>query len=335
MPTTSSPTSPPTPAVQVKQYSWRHNAKTNKCFYDKRREFVNSGKHTNHASLFLPQQAPLVSQVHLLSVVREVEKSERFKGKLQQKFVVKSPSSSNRGKTMTSLSLSRQKAEGKEQQYSVHTDRRNSETDQIIPIYQYKANMYSLKPSESGKEQRGSKFKRPGAANCQNANDVMDDGINRGGDVNRLVARERYATAKHSFSHIKEFLKTTLNISKQSLVQLAIIFAVVINLIGSSLNMNLLKLVCIAGLAVVVCQECGRTRCAGTALETITFTVNVFGGKHINAYIFPFTDVYASWIDYFDIYTINLESEYRIMIFCKLVYLYICALCFLPFVGIV
>ena len=85
----SSPTSPPTPAVQVKQYSWRHNAKTNKCFYDKRREFVNSDKHTNHASLFLPQQAPLVSQAHLLSVVRKVEKSERFKGKLQQKFVVK------------------------------------------------------------------------------------------------------------------------------------------------------------------------------------------------------------------------------------------------------
>ena len=169
------------------------------------------------------------------------------------------------------------------------------------------------------------KFKHPESANCQKANDVMDDGINRGGDVNRLVARERYATTKHSFSHIREFLKTTLNISKQSLVQLAIIFAVVINLIGSGLNMNLLKLVCIAGLAVVVCQECRRTRCAGTALETITFTVNFFGGKHINAYIFPFADVYASWIDYFDIYTRNLESEYGIMIFCKLVYLYICA----------
>ena len=236
---------------------------------------MNSCKHTNHASLFLPQQAPLVSQAHLLSVVRKVEKSERFKGKLQQKFVVKSPSSSNRGKTMTSLSLSRQKAEGKEQQYSVHTDRSKSETVQIIPIYQYKTNMYTLKPSESGKEQRGSKFKRPGAANCQNANDVMDDGFNRGGDVNRLVARERYATTKHSFSHIREFLKTTLNISKQSLVQLAIILTVVINLIGSGLNMNLLKLVCIAGLAVVVCPECGRTRCAGTALETIMFAVNV------------------------------------------------------------
>ena len=201
-------------------------------------------------------------------------------------------------KTMTSLSLFRQKSEGKEQQCSVNTERIKSETNQLVHVYPYTTNIYT----ESRKEQREIKFKRPESANCQNANDVMDDGINRGGDINRLVARECYATTKHSFSHIKEFLKTTLNISKQSLVQLAIIFAVVINLIGNGLNMNLLKLLCIAGLTVVVCQECGRTRCAGTALETITFTVNVFGGQHINAYIFPFADVYASWIDYFDIY---------------------------------
>ena len=51
----------------------------------------------------------------------------------------------------------------------------------------------------------------------------------------------------------------------------------------------------------------------------------LFGGKHINAYIFPFANGYASWIDYFDTYTRNLESECKIMIFCKLVYLYICA----------
>ena len=146
----SSPTPPTPPAVHVKQYSWRHNAITNKCFYDKRREFVNSSKHTNHASLLLPQQAPLVSPAHLLSVVRKVEKSERVKGKLQQKFVVKNPSP-NRGKTMTSLSLSRQKSEGKEQQCSINTDRSKSETNKFIPIYQYKTNIYTLKPSESGK----------------------------------------------------------------------------------------------------------------------------------------------------------------------------------------
>ena len=153
----------------------------------------------------------------------------------------------------------------------------------------------------------------------------MDDGIKRGGDKNRRVARKRYASTKHSFSHAGECLNSTLIISKQFLVQLTIIFAVVINLIGSGLNMNLLKLVWIAGLAVVVCQKCGRTGCAGTALETRTFAVIVFGGKHINAYIFPSVNVYASWMDYFDIYIRNLESEYRIMMFYKLIYLYICA----------
>ena len=108
--------------------------------------------------------------------------------------------------------------------------------DLIAPIYQYKTNMYSLKPLESGKEQKRSKFKRPGAANRQNANDVIDDGINRGGDVNRLVARKRYAPTKHSFPHIRECLKSTLTISKQFLVQLAITCAIFINLIGSGLN---------------------------------------------------------------------------------------------------
>ena len=248
----SSPTSPTPPAVQVKQYSWRHNAITNKCLYDKRRKFVDSGKHTNHASLLLPQQAPLVSQAHLLSVVRKVGKSERVKGKLQQEFVIKSPSP-NRGKTMTSLSFSRQTSEGKEQECSMNTDRSKSETNQFIPRYQYKTNIYTLKPSESGKEQRGIKFKRPGSANCQNSDDVISDGINQGGDVNRLIARKRYTTAKLSFSHTKEFLKVTLNVWKQFFIQLAIILAVTINLIGNGLSMNLLKLVWIAGLAVVVC----------------------------------------------------------------------------------
>ena len=253
----SSPMSPTPPAVQVKQYSWHHNAITNICLYDKRREFVDSGKHTNHASLLLPQQAPLVSQAHLLSVVRKVGKSERVKGKLQQEFVVKSPSP-NRGKTMTSLYFSRRKSEGKEQQCSINTDRSKSKTNQFIPIYQYKTSIHTLKPSESGKEQRGIKFKRPGSTNCQNSDDVTSDSINQGGDVNRLIARKRYTTTKLSFSHTKEFLKATLNIYKQSFIQLAIISAVTISLIGNGLSMNLLKLVWIAGLAVVVCQECGN-----------------------------------------------------------------------------
>ena len=233
-------------------------------------------------------------------------------------------------KTMTSLSLSRQKSEGENQQDSVYTDRKKSETDQIIPVYQFKTSMYSLKPSESGKEQKESQFKLPGSSHHQYVHDVMDDDINCGARrekvVNRPVARKRYAASKHSSSHVKEGLNSSLTISKQFLVQLAIIFIMVINLIRSGLNMNLLKLVWVVGLAVVVCQECVGTRCATTtADQPPRFPRYSFGGKRFNAYILPSTNVNASWMDYFDRYIRNLESEYRIMRFYKLIYLYICA----------
>ena len=156
----------------------------------------------------------------------------------------------------------------------------------------------------------------------------MNDCINRGKRreiVNRPIARKRYAASKHSSSHVKEGLNSTLTISKQFLVQLAIIFIMVINFIRSELNMNLLKLVRVVGLAVVVCQECVEARCAKTADVPETFPRYSFGGKRFNAYILPSTNVYASWMDYFDIYIRNLESEYRIMRFYKLIYLYICA----------
>ena len=113
---------------------------------------MNSDKYSNHASSFPTQQAPLVSQEHLQAVVRKVEKGERFKGKKQQEFVVEILPPSNCQKLMTSLTLSRQKAEGENRQGSVYIHRRKLETDQIIPIYQCKTSMYSVKPSESRKK---------------------------------------------------------------------------------------------------------------------------------------------------------------------------------------
>ena len=212
VPSSSPPTSTPMPAVQVNQFSWRRNAKTNKCFHDKRREFVKSDKYSNHTSFFPTQQAPLVSQEHLQAVVRKVEKGERFKGKKQTEFVIKNLSPSNRQKLMTSLPLSRQKAEGENQQVSVYANRRKLGTDQIIPIYQCKTSMYSLKPSERRKEQKESQFKLPGASHQHQTRDVMDDGTNRGrrreAVVNRLVARQRYAASEHSSSHLKEDLNS-------------------------------------------------------------------------------------------------------------------------------
>ena len=229
-------------------------------------------------------------------------------------------------KAMMSLSLSRQKPEGENQQYSGYTDHRKLGTDQIIPIYQCKTSMYSAKPSESRKEQKESQLKVPDLSLLHQNRDVMDDGIKvvsgRGRNVNKLVARKHYTASEHSSSHSKEDHNSSLTISKQFLVQLAFIFIIVINVIRSGLNMNLLKLIWVVGLAAVVC---GRAGCVEPAGSPPTVPPDSFGGKCFYAYIFPSTNVNASWMNYFDRYIKNLESEYRTMEFYKLAYLYICA----------
>ena len=187
-PLTSSLMPPKPPRTKVRQHSWRRNEV---CM---------------HIRLLKPLET------------KKEEENHQKGGEVTSRHLIYE-------NTMTSLSLSRQKSEGKKQQDSVHTDRRKSETDQIIPIYQCKTRMYSLKPSESGKEQKESQFKLPGSSNRQYVHDVMDDGINRGErrgrTVDRPVARKRYAASKHSFSHVKEGLNnSTLTISKQFLVQL-------------------------------------------------------------------------------------------------------------------
>ena len=254
MPMASSPRPPTLPAVQVRQYSWRHDARQNECLYDKRREFVGASKQTNHVSLLLPQQEPLISRAHLMSVVRKVEKSERSKGKHLTDFVIKCLSQS-RGKNMTSLLHSRKKSEGENQQCSVirdNTERSDSEMNQLVHVSQYTNNIYTLKPSETRKEQGEVKFKRPGSANCQHTGDV----IIRGVDVNKPVARKRHAPKKHSLVHTKEFLKNTLSICSQTFTKVALMLTVVISILGGGLNMKLPRRICTSGLASAVCQEC-------------------------------------------------------------------------------
>ena len=92
---------PPTlPAAQVRQYSYRSCAKKN--IGDIRREFVGANKQSNHVSSVLSRQAPPVTKVHLMDIVRKVGKSERSKGKQQTDSMFKAPQLS-REKNMTSL----------------------------------------------------------------------------------------------------------------------------------------------------------------------------------------------------------------------------------------
>ena len=259
-------------------------------------------------------------------MVRKVAKGEKFKGKKQQEFVVKTLPHSNVQKSMTSLPLSRQKAEGENRRSSVYIHCRKLVTDQIIHIYQYKTSMYAVKPSENRQEQKESQFKCPEVSLLHQTRDVMDDGIThvwrRENNVNRLFARKRYAASKRSSSHLKEDYDSSLAISKQFLAQLSFIFIMVINVVRSRLNMNLLKLLWVVGLAAVVC---GSTGSVESAVAPPTVPVDSFGGKRFSAYILPSTNVYASIMNSFDRYIKNLESEYRTMRFYKLAYLYICA----------
>ena len=258
MPMASSPRPPTLPAVQVRQYSWCHDARKDICLYDIRREFVGASKQTNHVSPFLPQQAPLFARAHLMTVVRKVEKSERSKGKHLKDFVIKCLPQSC-GKNMTSLLHSRQKSEGESQQCSVlrdNTERSDSEMNQLVHVSQYTNNIYTLKPSKTRKEQGEVKFKRPGSANCQHTSDVISDVIIRGVDVNKPVARKRYAPKTHSLVHTKEFLKSTLSMCSQTFTKVALMLAVVISILGGGLNIKLPRRICTSGLASVVCQEC-------------------------------------------------------------------------------
>ena len=199
MPMASSPRPSTLPAAQVRQYSWHHCAKND--VSDIRREFVGANKRTNRVSPFLSQQAPLVSRVHLLKVVRKIVKNEWSKGKHLTDFMFKS-SHLSRGKDMTSLLLPGQKSEGRSTQYSVMRECSSSEMSLFDHEYQHTNDKCTLKRSKAKKKEREAEFKHPGSTNYDDIEcDVIVTEVNGDvtrQDVNKLIARKRYAQ-KHSF----------------------------------------------------------------------------------------------------------------------------------------
>ena len=242
------------PVVQVNQFSWHSNAKTDKYFHDKRREFVNSGKYSNRASSFPTQQAPLVSQEHLQAVVRKVARVDRFKGKNQQHFIIKTHSH-NGQELMTSSYHSRQKAEGGNRRDSIYSNRREVVTDKSTSIYQFKSSMYSVKPSGDRKERKESQFEWAARSPPQQIHDVMDDDIKGGAgrlvNVNKLVARERHTASEHSASLVREDHNSLITMNKHFLIRLAFIFLMVINVIRSGFSINSLKRKWVIGLSTL------------------------------------------------------------------------------------
>ena len=226
-------------------------------------------------------------------------------------------------KAMTSLSLSRQKAEGENRRDSFYMHRRKLVTDEITPIYQYKTSMHSVKPSEDRKERKESQFKWAARSSPHQNHDVTDDGIKvEVGSQNRPVARKHHTAPKHSCSHVKEDDNSSVKISGQFFVQLAFILMMIGNVIKSVLSLNSLKLKWVIGLATLACDS---REDFDPADSLLTAPPDVFGGKSLCAYILSHTNVYASWMHYFDRYIKNLDFEYETRSFFKLVYLYMCA----------
>ena len=189
-------------------------------------------------------------------------------------------------------------------------------TDEIASIYQYRTSMPSVKPSEDKKEQKGKQ-------SHLHQSDVMDDAIKVGaGRVNKLVARKRHTASEHSSSLVREDHNSAITMNKHFLIRLAFIFLMVINVIRSGFRINSLKRKWVIGLATLACVSWESRRSADFLSTTPPYR---FGGKCSCAYILSHTNVYASWMHYFDKYINNLDFEYETRGFFKLVYLYMYA----------
>ena len=231
-------------AGQVRQYSWHHYVKKENDIYDFRREFVGANRQTNCITPSLSQQAPLVSRSHLMAVVRKVERGERSKGKILQNSSFKGLHKSQE-KNITSLLFSRQKPEGVSQHYSVIRDddeRNNSEMNQLVHTSQYANDKYPLKTTKAKKENEEVKIKRPEATNDDGIKcDVMNhdnDVTIRALDVNRLVARKRYAARKQSPIRSKGIFKRSLNACNRTFTKIALPLIMVLCILGGSFNIK-------------------------------------------------------------------------------------------------
>ena len=197
----------------------------------------------------------------------------------------------------------------------------------------------TLKPLKTKKEERKLEFKCPGSTNCQHTSDVIVsdvivsdvivaelncDVIIRDDEVNKPVARKHYAQ-KHSLMSKKGFLKCSLSVCSQTFTKVALMLAIVINILGGMFNVRLPERISAIGTSSSFPYSKPRAnlRCHGyPVLSEPTFARNVLAGKRLDTYISPSADFWASRIYYLDTYTVNLESDNNFTVFYDLVYLY-------------
>ena len=89
-----------------------------------------------------------------------------------------------------------------------------------------------LKPLKTRKEREELKFKHPGSTNCRNHSDVIVSGVIvaspdsdvtiRDLEVNKPIARKRYAPRKQSLVHSKGSLKSSLRVCSRTFTKAAL-----------------------------------------------------------------------------------------------------------------
>ena len=292
-------------AVQVNLFSWPSHANTDKQIEGKRREFISSWKYSNSPFFSTSQQAPLVSQERLHSVVHKVAGNSKFKGK---RILLIKNQQTKEHKVMTSLTHSRQIVECNNHQVYSYKYPKNSETDVIASIDQYKNSMQSVKPS-------GKQEERDANLSHLHQNDVMDDAINA--ERVEFIASNSHNAPERSCSYEKENSYSLANVIKSFFVQMACIFMVIENMVKSVISRNLLNLKRVVGLTTGarVCWEC----CV-IAISRPAHISYAFGGKRSYAYSSLNLVVYASWLCQFGRYIYNLDFEYATRGYYKLVY---------------
>ena len=235
VPLVSSPKSPIVPVVQIRQYSWHYSDKHDAS--DIRREFVGTNKRTNPDSLFLPQQKPLVSKVHLMKVVRKIGQQKRSRGEHLTVNMFKKPFS-NGEKNVTSSSIPAQKIKGGNISYSVMC---NAGIRIINPKYSHisdKCTVNSFKMQEKEREREDSLPGRPDDDDIITSlkSDVNIRETVWDADVNRLVARKHFVPRKRSLPYSVGSFKELLKACGRIVSFIALYLAIVTNVLGGVTN---------------------------------------------------------------------------------------------------
>ena len=178
----------------------------------------------------------------MLKPLKTEKEEEKLKDKHRKdgEFTAPHP---NHEQTMTSLLHSGRKAERESKQVSTIGKYNNSGIKPIDRISCKTNDIYTLKLTKDRKEEKEIRFKYPGSMNYDiMMSDVIVIGTNNDvtrGDVNKPIARKRYAPKKQSLMHSKGLLKSSLRVCSRTFTKVACILAIIISILGGLCNIKL------------------------------------------------------------------------------------------------